>query len=147
MNKNSINSVMVQSLIITIHHMNLFDDKWMWVSPLKIIIFWIKAFIQSGIVNSLRISSDFRLICAAVAQENRLGRWMVNKCRGQNRIFPKKNRFPSNENALLKVGIDPNLLFKVWSASRNNNRKLTHLDIISNIFFINLDLLTPVKER
>ena len=35
--------------------------------------------IQSGIVNSIRISSDFQVIAAAVAQENRTGRWMVNK--------------------------------------------------------------------
>lgn len=32
-----------------------------------------------GIINSLRISTDHKTIVAAVGQENRLGRWMVNK--------------------------------------------------------------------
>lgn len=32
-----------------------------------------------GIINSIRIASDHRTIVAAVGQENRLGRWMVNK--------------------------------------------------------------------
>jgi len=32
-----------------------------------------------GVINSLRISGDHRTICAAVAQENRLGRWNVQK--------------------------------------------------------------------
>jgi hypothetical protein len=41
--------------------------------------FIIICFFQEGIINSLRISTDHKTIVAAVGQENRLGRWMVNK--------------------------------------------------------------------
>ena len=49
--------------------------------------------IQSGIVNSIRISSDFQVIAAAVAQENRTGRWMVNKAQVAHFFQNPNSRF------------------------------------------------------